>query len=155
MELIELLRSVEMFEGLTDKQIMKIEGISDEQVLRPGETLFKQFDKADRLYWVKSGFIEVIVDYSTSTGGVVIRNLGKGQSVGEMSWVDRGARSATARAITHDTIVVSISFNALDDLCQRNPKIGYRIFRNIAVDLSFRLRQDIKTDGDRMTSGNL
>jgi CRP-like cAMP-binding protein len=141
-ELIELFRNVEIFEGLTHKQLEKIAGIFDERVLEENEILFSQGDKADHLYLIKSGFVEVIIDTPISTEKRIIRNLGLCQSVGEMAWIDRGVRSATVRAITESTTVVSVSVEALDKLCEKNPKIGYRILRNIASDLSFRLRQD-------------
>jgi len=138
-ELIELLRNVEIFEGLTDKQLRKIAGIFEESVLHQDEVLFFQGEKADRLYLIKSGFVELIVDASSSSGERVIRNLGQGQSVGEMTWVDHGKRSATVRSVTEGTTVVSVSFEAFDELCEKNPRIGYRVSRNIASDLSFRL----------------
>ena len=68
MELIELLRNVEIFEGLTDKQLRKIAGIFEESVLHQDEVLFFQGEKADRLYLIKSGFVELIVDASSSSG---------------------------------------------------------------------------------------
>lgn len=142
MDDIDLLRNIEMFEGLSDKQIKKLADVFEERVLQPGEDLFRLGDKADHLYLVKDGFIELIVGSPSSDSMHVIRNLGLGQSFGEMSWVDRGLRSATARAATENTLIVYVSFEALDEICDKNPKIGYRIFRNIAADLSFRLRQD-------------
>ena len=146
MELIELFRNIEMFEGLTDKQLKKLAGIFESRVLRQDEILFVQGEKADCLYLIKSGFVELIVDASLS-GGRVIRNLGQGQSVGEMTWVDHGRRSATARSAAEGTTVVSVSFESLDELCDKNPRIGYRVSRNIASDLSFRLRQDSELYG--------
>ena len=145
MELIDLLRNVEMFEGLTAKQFQRMANTFNERILQAGEVLFSRGDKAEHLYLVKSGFIEVVTDSPNSKVKRVIRNLGLGQTVGEMSWVDRGVRSATVRAATNNTIVAAASFDALDEMCNRNPKIGYRLFRNIAADLSFRFRQDIGT----------
>jgi len=141
-DLIELLQNVEMFEGLNHKQLKKIAEISEERVLRQDERLFSQGDKAEHLYFIKSGFVEVVVGLPISSEERTIRNLGLGQSVGEMSWVDRGTRSATVQAATDGATIVSVSFEALDQLCERNPKIGYRVFRNMSSDLSFRLRQD-------------
>ena len=127
---------------MTDKELKKIADILDERKLQENEILFSQEDKADHLYLIKSGFVEVIIDSPTSSEKRSIRNLGLGQSVGEMSWIDRGVRSATVRAVTKNTTVVSVPIEALDRLCEKNPRIGYRIFRNMASDLSFRLRQD-------------
>jgi len=149
MELIELLRNVEIFEGLTAKQLKKLAYIFNERIFNAGEVVFSQGDKAKNLFLVKSGFIEVITDLPALNRKQVIRNLGQGQSVGEMSWVDRGRRSATVRAVTNNTILAEASFNELDKMCNKHPKIGYRLFRNIAADLSFRFRQDAETGSVR------
>jgi CRP-like cAMP-binding protein len=142
MQLIDLLRNVEILEGLNDKQLKKIARVFRERILHSSEVLFRQGDKANHLYIIKSGFVEVSLDSPTPSARHPIRNLGLGQTVGEMSWIDRGVRSATVRAVTDSTIIAYVSFEALDELCKRNPKIGYLIFRNLAADLSFRLRQD-------------
>ncbi len=149
MVLIDLLQNVEMFEGLTAKQLKKLACTFNERVCQAGEVIFSQGDKSENLFLVKSGFIEVITESPASKKKRIIRNLGKGQSVGEMSWIDRGVRSAAVRAVTDNTILAAASFDALDDVCNRNPKIGYRLFRNIAADLSFRFRQDAKANSPR------
>ncbi len=72
--------------------------------------------------------------------GRTLINLGPGQSVGEMALIDGGPRSATVRAMTPGTAVAAITRDAFERLCETNATIGYRIMRNIAADLSFRLR---------------
>lgn len=142
MDLIDLLRHVEMFEGLTDKQLKKLSFAFIERKLQEGEILFGKGDKAKNLFLVKSGFVEVVADSAVPGVKRVIRNLGFGQTIGEMSWVDGGTRSATVRSLTQNTILAAARFDTLDEVCRKNPKIGYRLFRNIAADLSFRFRQD-------------
>jgi len=149
MELIDLLRNVEIFEGLTAKQLKKLTHTFNERIFKSGEVVFSQGDKAENLFLVKSGFIEVITNLPILNRKRVIRNLGQGQSVGEMSWVDRGVRSATVRAVTNNTILAEASFDELDEMCNKYPKIGYRLFRNIAADLSFRFRQDAENGSVR------
>jgi len=139
-ELSRLLRSVEMFSGLTDEQLEKLAHIFTEREYRRDEVLFEQGAEADRLYLVREGFVEVIVESGESPQGKNILNLGPGQSVGEMSLVDSGYRSATCRAATDGTIVASVTREAFERLCESDTAIGYRIMRNIAADLSFRLR---------------
>lgn len=142
MDLIDLLQNVQMFEGLTVKQLKKIMYTFNERILQAGDVIFSKGDKAQYLFIVKEGFVEVVNNSPGLCLERVLRNLGFGQTIGEMSWIDRGVRSATARSITNDTILAAASFDSLDKVCNRNPKIGYRVFRNIAADLSFRFRQD-------------
>ena len=140
MELSKLLRSVEMFAGLSDEQFEKLAEIFEEQEHTQDEILFSQGDRGDRLYLVRSGFVEVILETEKSSEGRTLVNLGAGQSVGEMALVDQGTRSATVRIATDGTTIASVSREAFENLCESNAKIGYRIMRNIAADLSFRLR---------------
>jgi CRP-like cAMP-binding protein len=65
--------------------------------------------------------------------------LGKGQILGEMSLLDMGFRSATARTETAATLQV-IKQADLTALCEQDYRIGYAVMRNLAADLSFKLR---------------
>ena len=58
-----------------------------------------------------------------------------------LTLVDQGPRSATVRAISNPTIVQVITQAEFEALCEKNSRIGYIVIRNIAADLSFRLRQ--------------
>jgi CRP-like cAMP-binding protein len=66
--------------------------------------------------------------------------LGTGQVVGEMGLIDAGRRSAAAIAIEEGTTVYCIPGAALTALCERDTAVGYILMRNIAQDLSFKLR---------------
>ncbi|MCC6905853.1 MAG: cyclic nucleotide-binding domain-containing protein [Anaerolineae bacterium] len=140
MELAKLLRSVEMFAGLAPDDLQKLASIFVERHLQENEVIFHEGDIAESLFLVMSGFIEVVKEDSPRSEGRVLVNLGPGQSVGEMSLIDHGLRSATVRASTSDTVIASVSREAFDAFCESNTLIGYRVMRNIAADLSFRLR---------------
>jgi CRP-like cAMP-binding protein len=139
--MLDLLQSVEMFEGLDERQLKRLAELFREQTLGAGETLFSRGDEATRLFLVKEGFLEVVVPGGEDGEERTIVHLGHGQSVGEMSLVERGTRSATIRALTPNTVVASASIQAIKRLCERCPKLGHRILSNIAADLSFRLRR--------------
>jgi CRP-like cAMP-binding protein len=141
MELVKLLRSVELFDGLTDNQVKELAAISDERTYKRHQLVFNQGDDGDRLYVVRSGFVEVIVDDAQSEDEPrTIVNLGTGQVFGEMALVDRGKRSATVRSVDDGTVINSISREDFNNLCETNTAIGYVVMRNIAADLSFKLR---------------
>ncbi len=146
MELRKLLRTVEMFSGLSDNQIEKLAGSFEEQEYKRDEILFSQGQQGDRLYLIRDGFVEVLVDSGDASNSKAILNLGPGQSVGEMSLIDTGLRSATCRAASDNTLVASITRDAFERLCESDPALGYRIMRNIAADLSFRLRRRTMAD---------
>lgn len=141
MALVDLLRSVELFDGLTDQQFETLAAVFDERTYKRNEMVFEQGDEGDRLYVVRRGFVEIVVDDEQSEEGPrTIINLGRGQVFGEMALVDRGKRSATVRSVDDGTTVNSISRQTFTDLCEKDTAIGYAVMRNIAADLSFKLR---------------
>lgn len=61
---------------------------------KPGEVIFKQGDRGDAMYVVRSGEIDIEID------GKVVETLSEGAIFGEMALIDGSVRSATARAKT-------------------------------------------------------
>ena len=141
MDIVELLKGVDIFEGLSDRELKHIAGICREAKYAKGQTVTTQGEEGDEMYIVRDGLVEVTVG-ETSEGGLSPRtvvNLGTGQVVGEMALVDRGPRSATVRCVTDATMSV-IERDAFEELCQSDTQIGMIVYRNLAADLSFKLR---------------
>lgn len=139
MELSNLLRSVEMFAGLTDEEFDQLAGVFKQRRLADDEILFRQGDPGDSLCLIQQGFVEIVAEMDGEERALV--NLGPGQSVGEMSLIDQGTRSATVRASSADTVVATVSREDFERLCEQHTSIGYKVMRNIAADLSFRIRR--------------
>jgi len=133
-----LLRSVELFDGLTDAELDEVAAICAHHQFREGEVLAQQGEIGRELFIVSDALVEVTIRERTVPRVVV--NLGTGQLIGEMSLVDRGPRSATVTAVHDPTTVQIIRHDEFQQLCQRNTRIGYQIMLNLAADLSFKLR---------------
>ena len=138
MEIKELLRGVELFDGLDEHGLKEVAEICTRRQLKYGELLVKQGEIGRELFIVSEGLMEVAV--SDQTAQRVVVNLGTGQLIGEMSLVDRGPRSATVKAIQDPTYVQVIQHDEFHSLCERNTQIGYQVMLNLAIDLSFKLR---------------
>lgn len=139
MGILELLGSVELFEGLTTEELTAVESLCYPRTFQANEVIARQNTYGDELYIIQDGFVEVSLD--GHGGRKVIVNLGQGQTIGEMSLIDQGRRSATVRALSSPTLLLVILQEDFDKLCETNGHIGYIVIRNIAADLSFRLRQ--------------
>jgi CRP-like cAMP-binding protein len=105
------------------------------------ETIFEEGDIGNFMCIVHSGCIAVI-KANQDERPVEMVKLGPGRAFGEMAVLDGEFRSATCRA-TEDTILLTLSREALDDLQDNHPCIGSRIIRAIAVSLSRRLRMAV------------
>jgi CRP-like cAMP-binding protein len=147
-ELRDSLRRAELFEGLSPEELDAIARLCQARTFRSGEVVTTQGEPGDELFVIGQGFVEValIQPESGSTPRSVV-HLGPGQIVGEMALVDRGPRSATVRALTDGTRLYALARQEFLDLCQANHRLGYVVMRNMAADLSFKLRH-------RMLSGH-
>ncbi len=135
----ELIRNVEIFRGLTDDELKEIVAISQSRQMKAGESLVEEGDIGEEFYLITNGSVEVIIGASLPTPRTVL-HLGEGQLIGEMALIDLGRRSASVRAIADPTLAQVIRNKDFLDLCERNARVGFVVMRNMAADLSFKLR---------------
>ena len=141
MDHLDLLQSVELFEGVTQEELKLLAGICKAQNYPPGEVITSQGETGDEIFIVQEGFVEVIrSELSPGAGPRTVVNLGQGQIFGEMALVDHGPRSATIRAASDPTSVLVIMREDFERVCEQNYHLGFIVMRNIAADLSFKLR---------------
>jgi CRP/FNR family cyclic AMP-dependent transcriptional regulator len=140
MDLTQVLQSVDLFEGLAVDEIEEVAHICSEQRFSKGQIITREGEQGDELYIITEGFVEVLLGEKPSSSAIVVVSLGSGQVIGEMALLDQGPRSASLRATSEPTILQVIQRNQFDKLCQENTHIGYIVMRNLAADLSFKLR---------------
>jgi len=137
-ELKQVFRGVMLFASLTDEELDKIVAVCKEKRLQRGEVLAVQGEPGNEFYVVTDGFLEISVAGDEASSQVLV-NLGKGQIIGEMALIDQGPRSATVRAIS-EAVVQVIRRDDFEDVCNKNTRIGYVVMKDMAADLSFKLR---------------
>ena len=89
----EVLRSVPLFEGMTDHAIATIAGVAEELEYPAGAELTRQGYPGESFIVIVTGRALVEVD------GHRVRELGAGEYLGEISLIDGGPRTATVSAI--------------------------------------------------------
>lgn len=139
MDLLTLIKQVELFRGLSPDQIEQLGGIFEAEHFAKGTEIFAQGDDGDKMYIIGRGQVEVRVQTADGQSHAMLY-LGTGQVVGEMALIDSGRRSAAVIAADDETIVYSVPTDKFTDLCRANTAIGYVMMRNLAQDLSFKLR---------------
>jgi CRP/FNR family cyclic AMP-dependent transcriptional regulator len=142
MDLISILKRVELFEGLGPTQLEAVAKICRERSFSAGQLVTGQGDPSDELFIICEGFVEIVLDGTSQTSAPrTVVSLGPGQIVGEMGLVDYGPRSATVRATSEPTVVQAIQRTDFEALCDTDNQLGYTVMRNMAADLSFKLRR--------------
>lgn len=149
MEKIDILRRTDIFFDLTAPQLEMLASICDERAVKLGDIIFEENTNGDEMYVIAHGAVEVLVDPTTvggpgarkrSAGPVTIATLRAGQTFGEIALVDQGLRTASARCAEADTRVLTLPRIKFIKLCDTYPELGYRVMRNIAADLAFKVR---------------
>ena len=135
----KLLRIASLFHGLNEEQLERVAQLAQEYRYNAREVIFNQNAPGDKMYIVGSGQVEIrVADEHGELHTALF--LGQGQVFGEMALLDQGKRSATVIAAQPNTMVYGIDGDALTALCQQDTSIGYVMMRNIALDLSFKIR---------------
>jgi CRP-like cAMP-binding protein len=101
------------------------------------EIIFNEWDVGAFMCIVHSGSVSVIKT-NQNNELVEVATLGHGRAIGEMAVLDGERRSATCKA-AEDSILLTLSKEALDKMLEEHPGIGARVIRTIAVSLSRRL----------------
>ncbi len=141
MDLCSILTEIELFNGLTRDELEEIAQICEEHVYRHADVIAIQGDKGDEFFIITEGYVEIAIDDRRQPGTKrIVANLGAGQIIGEMGLVDQGPRSATVSAIEEPTRVQGIRYDDIKALFEKNARIGYLVMRNLAADISFKLR---------------
>ncbi|OQY45830.1 MAG: hypothetical protein B6242_09320 [Anaerolineaceae bacterium 4572_78] len=143
-----ILRDVDILADLSLERLEKVASIGEERTYQGTEIVFKENTTSTELYIILEGRIEILVDPSTlgpsvdgPTGAKTIAVLRRGESFGEVALVDQGIRTASAMCVKDGTKLLVVKQNEFDKLCQVDFELGYVVMRNIAADLSFKLRQ--------------
>jgi hypothetical protein len=133
---INLLRSLSIFGGLGDGELRKLARLFKQKLYQPGEAVFKKGDTGDEAYIVMRGQVDICLEESPRP----IATVTNGQIFGELSFLDGSPR--VARAISRQpTIMLVVEREAFQDLVQREPHLGLVVIRNIAEDISSKLRR--------------
>lgn len=146
-KIIQTLKHNELFHGMAETELAQIATLAEALTYHAGDVIFKQGDAGDAVYLIHAGQVEVRVQTEQTTTSAVY--LGAGQTVGEMALVDQATRSATIVAVDDPTQLFRLNISDLVTLCLTEARIGYILMRNIAQDLSFKLRHSdakIKTN---------
>jgi CRP-like cAMP-binding protein len=142
-----ILEQVDIFQELDSNQLSLIEEICHEKSYNQGDIIFKENLASNEFYIIAEVEVEIKL-YPDSIGDgsylhepTTIAVLRRGQSFGEVTLVDPGVRSASARCRSESSKLLVIERKDFMKLLESNYEIGYTIMRNLAADLALKIRQ--------------
>lgn len=105
----DLLKRVEAFQGLRESDLIELANLSTTKTINKGELLFNEGDRAYCLYIIATGAISIF------KGSRELALFTSTDIIGEMSLLDSGTRSATAKA-KEDSVLLEISESVFQGL---------------------------------------
>ena len=146
--LAEFICNIPLFVSLSRDEIATLAERMHRRRLKPGEVLFGQWDRADCVYFVENGALEVLTKNSPDTYAVVA-TLRRGRSIGEMSLIDNFPRSATVKARSRAT-VVCFSREQFEQLMTDCPAVGVSVLKGLARLMAQNLKKTSSRLADHM-----
>lgn len=142
-----ILSLTEIFDTLTPVQLELIASICVLEEHAKGYVLLRENEESDELYIIGGGGVEILMNPGVvgdakdlPMEAIILTELRSGQVFGEISLVDQGLRSATVKVSQNGTQLLRIARERLMLLCDTYPELGYRVMKNLAADLAFKIR---------------
>jgi len=115
-----------VFGGVDASTLAEIEAACEWLDLPSGQTLFRQGDPGESLYAIVSG--RVVIRAERDGAEVLVREVGRGETIGEMALLTGDLRSATVVAI-RDSVLVRLRRDAFDRLLESHPRMALGLSR--------------------------
>lgn len=142
-----ILAVTDIFDNFTPTQLELVAAICEPGTYRKGDVVLREYESSSALYVIGRGSVEIyispdVVGDSPQPGlePIKLAELRQGQVTGEVALVDQGTRSATVRVCRDDTYLLKIARQRLMLLCDTYPELGYKLMKNLAADLAFKIR---------------
>jgi predicted RND superfamily exporter protein len=131
-------KTIRLFQGLRPAQAKVVTLMGELKTFSQGESIIRQGDLGNEMFVLISGKAEVRVNLNRESR--LLRQLKRGDVFGEMGLIRHHQRMADVIA-TQDVEVLSVNERFLNRMQRRYPRIGAKIFLNIARILSDRLEE--------------
>ena len=144
---IEKLKGVALFRGLSEGEMEEVVSLGREVEWEEGETVFTEDELGDTMLIIYAGAMKVSKSITlqglegADLSDKVLMNMEATEPVvvGEVAVLTKQARTATITT-TKRCMGLEISGSDLAELCERKPRLGFKLMQNLACLLSERLR---------------
>jgi CRP/FNR family transcriptional regulator, cyclic AMP receptor protein len=127
-----LLASVEIFADLEERELAEIASVAVPRTFARGEILFREGDRGDTCYVVRSGAVIIRRQHGTDSGrSITLAEFRVGAFFGELAMFGGEVRSATAESI-EDTAVVALLSGDMQRVMRASPQIAFKMLTGMA-----------------------
>ena len=126
-----LLASVGVFAGLEERELAQIASVAVPRTFDRGEILFREGDRGDTSYVVRSGAVIIRREHGSGSGrSITLAEFRAGAFFGELAMFGEEIRSATAEAL-EPTAVVALLSRDVQRVMRSDPQIAFKMLQDI------------------------
>lgn len=140
MNISQRIRTSTLFKDVEPHVLSELERIAFTRTYPGDEVIFLELSEGNELFIIDSGTVSIQFALANQDQHYQIVELGPGDVLGEVSFIENGQRSATAIAET-DVQMVVLECDRLRHICEQNPVSGYKILMAVSRILCERLRR--------------
>lgn len=129
----------QLLKDISSDDITTVLALGKYRQVPKGAALFYRNDAPDGVWLLEEGTVSILSGAYDEFSSSRLATFGPGQFVGEMGYIDGNNRSATTRADTQ-VRALQLDKEAIATLTRHQPEIALKITRNIARELSHRVR---------------
>ena len=129
MDATALLRSIPLFEGLEEDDLVALSAALEPRSFRAGTMIFAQGDVGSAMYIIESGDVNIHLPGEKSHR-ISLKDIARGEYFGELSLFDDLPRSASALA-TSNAVLLELQRETLENYLDRRPRAAMAILRTM------------------------
>lgn len=134
------LEEIDFVEGLTENELAELRGVLKLRHFESGDAICREGDAGDRMWFLGQGSVSVRLLVGDGRGSRRLASLGRGTMFGEMALLEGAVRSASIVA-DEPVVCYELASEDFDLLLREKPAVATKIMRNVARELTRRLRR--------------
>jgi CRP-like cAMP-binding protein len=135
-----MLSQASLFEGLTEEQLTTIADLCEEVTCQQGKVLFWESDQAETLYILLEGEITIYVQLSSRPERVTVSVINQPHQSFAWSAVVAPYYYTASALCEVDSRLIALNGQALMEVLEQDPVMGFVVIRRIAEVIGSRLR---------------
>ncbi len=132
----ELLRRFPYFSGVSHETLRKLAMLAEEKTFAQGESVFQEWQRADHLYILLSGQVEI--RFIVGGQPQAVDTVEERELLVWAALVEPYRTAGTAVAL-RDSKVIAFEATQLRRLCSEDPRLGYSLYREVVKAIADRL----------------
>jgi len=137
---LQALKSSPLFQTFDDKVLRQFAENCSITAFEAGDIIFVETSEGNEIYLIADGEVSIRIALGNADQDYEIIKERRGDLLGEIRFIDNLPRSATAIAESDVELLVWHS-DSWREICEEDPRTGYRLTLAIAKTLSDRLRR--------------